>query len=308
MTQTLSPTAFFALYQIIGNARPDILHTHSSIDSWLVSFCGKLLGIPIVRSRHVSIPVKNYFPKNLVYSHFPERILTSGETIRNIITGLSGVSAEKVISVSSGVDMYRFDCKIPGDIFRRELNLDSDCPLIGKIGVIRGWKGHDCFLEAIPLVLRKIPAARFVIAGAGPGFEEIRQKVKARGLESTVTMLGHREDVPQILAALDVMVLASTAGEGTPQVIPQAFAMKTPVVATRAGEIPVVLGEGGRGILVQMNDAPGLAQGILDALENPKTAQERGERAYQYCRENLTVEAMMDKTIAVYENVLESHS
>jgi len=204
--------------------------------------------------------------------------------------------------------MHRFDCNIPGDTFRRELNLDGDRPLIGKIGVIRGWKGHDCFLEAIPLVLRKIPAARFVIAGAGPGFDEIRQKVKTRGLELTVAMLGHREDVPQILAALDVMALASTAGEGTPQVIPQAFAMKTPVVATRAGEMPVVLGEGERGILVQMNDAPGLAQGILDTLENPGAARERSEKAYQYCRDNLTVETMMDKTIAVYADVLKSRS
>jgi glycosyltransferase involved in cell wall biosynthesis len=308
MRRTLSATAFLALCRIIGGDRPDILHTHSSIDSWLVSFCGKVLGIPVIRSRHVSIPVKNCFPKNLVYSFFPERILTSGEAIRTIMVGLSGVTAEKVISIGSGVDMQRFDCALSGETFRRELNLDDRVPLIGKIGVIRGWKGHDCFLEAIPLVLREIPEARFVIVGTGPGFEEIRQKIGTRGLEPVVTMLGHREDVPRILAALDVMVLASTAGEGTPQVIPQAFAMKTPVVATRTGEIPMTLGEGERGNLARPNDAPGLARGILDTLQNPGAARERSERAYRYCRDNLTVAAMMDKTIAVYEDVLRARS
>ena len=84
MARTLDLTAFRAIHKIIKDISPNILHTHSSIDSWLVSFCGKLLKIPIVRSRHVSIPVKNFFPRNLVYSHFPDRIITSGTAISEI--------------------------------------------------------------------------------------------------------------------------------------------------------------------------------------------------------------------------------
>ena len=56
---------FASIYRIIKRIQPDILHTHSSIDSWLFSMCGKALKIPIIRSRHVSINVKNYFPKNV---------------------------------------------------------------------------------------------------------------------------------------------------------------------------------------------------------------------------------------------------
>ena len=54
---------------------------------------------------------------------------------------------------------------------------------MGKIGVIRGWKGHNYFLEAIPLILQEIPKAQFVIVGDGPGFEEIKSKVKLAGIE-----------------------------------------------------------------------------------------------------------------------------
>lgn len=296
--------AFLALYRRIGAIRPHILHTHSSIDSWLVSFCGKLLGIPIVRSRHVSIPVKNYIPKNLIYSYFPDRIIASGEMVGSLISGLNGVSREKVVSIPAGVDMERFDRNISGETFRRELNLSPHQPLIGKIGVIRMWKGHEHFLDAIPRILEKFPNARFVIVGGGPGFEQIRRKTRDKSLDSAVTLLGHREDIPEIIASLDILTLASTSGEATSQVIPQAFSMETPVVATRAGGIPEVLGNGERGILVDIKSAAGLAEGILTLLENPGMGRRLAEKAYRFCRQELTVEKMMDKTTAVYEELL----
>lgn len=306
MTGPLDLSALWTLYKLIRAVRPDILHTHSSVDSWLVSFCGRLLGIPIVRSRHVSIPVKNYFPKNWIYSSFPARIVTSGEAISQQMTRLNGVTPGKVVSVSAGVDLSRFDCNLPGGNFRRELHVGADQPLVGKVGVIRGWKGHDYFLEAIPLVLQAVPNARFVIAGDGPGFDEVRRKARDKGLDRAVTLLGHREDIPEIMAALDVLVLASTAGEGTPQVIPQAFAMKTPVTATRVGSVPALLDDGRRGVLVEPKDPRSLADGILEILQDPEKAETLAGRAYDYCRKELTIDKMMDRTIAVYQDVLDS--
>jgi hypothetical protein len=70
------------------------------------------------------------------------------------------------------------------------------------------------------------------------------------------------------MAALDVQVLASFAGEGTPQVIPQAFAMKTPVVATKIASIPDLLGQGERGILIEPENALSLAEGVLKLIRN----------------------------------------
>jgi len=263
MPRPVSPGAFAGLYRLIKKSKPDILHTHSSIDSWLVSFIGRLLDIPIVRSRHVSIPVKNIFPNNWLYSNFPERILTSGESIRNHLIQLNGVTAEQVVSISPGVDMRRFDPGVSGDKIRSELGLEPDQPLIGKIGVIRGWKGHVYFLQAVPLVLERFPDARFIIVGAGPGYEEIKEKSRAPELKGSVTVMGHREDIPEIVSAMNILVLASFAGEGTPQVIPQAFAMKTPVVASRGGGIPELFRERECGVLTDIKSGKSLAEGIV---------------------------------------------
>ena len=306
MKSALSLWVFLTLYRYVSKNNLDVIHTHSSVDSWLGGVVGKLSGVPVIRTRHVSLPVNDFFPNHLLYSYIPQRILTSGNMISDIVKQVRCVDSNKVVSIPAGVDLRKFDSEISGEKIREELKVDSNQILIGKIGVVRGWKGHNYFLEAIPLILKKIPYAKFVIVGDGPGFKEIKSKVKLAGIENKVDLLGHREDVPEIMAALDVQVLASFAGEGTPQVIPQAFAMKTPVVATKIASIPDLLGQGERGILIEPENALSLAEGVLKLIRNPDIAKRLVENAYSFCLKELTVDKMMDSTIAIYEEVTSS--
>ena len=306
MKSALSLGIFLTLYRYVSKNNLDVIHTHSSIDSWLGGLVGKLSGIPVIRTRHVSLPVNDFFPNHLLYSYIPQRILTSGNMISDIVKQVRCVDSNKVVSVPAGVDLRKFDSEISGEKIREELKVNSNQILIGKIGVIRGWKGHNYFLEAIPLILKKIPNARFVIVGDGPGFKEIKSKVNLAGIDNKVDLLGHREDIPEIMAALDVQVLASFAGEGTPQVIPQAFAMKTPVVATKIASIPDLLGQGERGVLIEPKNALSLAEGVLKIMRSSEIANHLVENARSFCLKELTVDKMMDSTIAIYEEVASS--
>ena len=226
--------------------------------------------------------------------------------ISDIVKQIRCVDSNRVVSISAGVDLRKFDPEISGEKIRDELKVEADQFLVGKIGVIRGWKGHNYFLEAIPLILQELPKARFVIVGDGPGFEEIKSKVKLAGIGNKVDLLGHRDDIPPIMAALDVQVLASFEGEGTPQVIPQAFAMKTPIVATKIASIPELLGNGERGVLIEPKNALSLAEGVLKLIRNPEVANRLVENANSFCLKELTVDKMMDTTIAIYEEVVSS--
>lgn len=308
MDKAFNPSALAGVYRLLKKLKPDIVHTHSSIDSWQFSIAARLLGIPVVRSRHVSLPIRDFFPNNWLYSKAPDHIITSGEAISDLVRRVKGVRPENVSSVSAGVDLKRFDFHLSGGCVRQELGLQAGQPLIGKVGVIRGWKGHDHFLEAIPLIQKQIPNARFVMAGDGPGFDEIKRKTESRGLGAVATMLGHREDVPEIMAACEVLVLASTSGEGTPQVIPQAFAMKTPMVASRIGSTESLLGDGERGILVAPGKADEIAEGVCRLIAQPGLAEELAAKAYQYCLRELTAEKMILDTLQVYNKVLDSRS
>ena len=306
MERVMNLRSLVALYRYISKVSPDIIHTHSSIDSWLGGIVGKTSGIPVIRTRHVSLPVKDFFPNHLLYSYIPERILTSGGMVADVVKRVRCVNPDKVVSISAGVDLYKFNAEISGEKIRKELKVKSDQTLVGKIGVIRGWKGHNYFLEAIPLVLKEISDARFIIVGNGPGFEEIQSKVNGMGLKNQVSLLGHREDIPEIMAALDVQVLASFAGEGTPQVIPQAFAMKTPIIATKIASIPELLGNGERGVLIEPKNALSLAEGVLQIVKKPELASQLVNNAYAYCRKELMVDKMIDATIAIYKEVVSS--
>jgi glycosyltransferase involved in cell wall biosynthesis len=306
MKSPVNPFSLARLFRILKKAKPDVIHTHSSIDSWLAGSVAQFVGIPVIRSRHISIPIKSVFPNNWLYSRIPKKIITSGEAISNIVKGVSGVIPENVKSISAGVDFRRFDFKIDGGAIRSELGIKADQPLIGKIGVIRGWKGYDYLLKAAPIVLEKYPDAQFVFVGRGPGYDQTQSIANSLGLERAVTLLGHRDDIPEIMAGLDIQVLASIAGEGTPQVIPQAFAMKTPVVATRVGSVAELLGQGERGVLVELKNSIDLANGIIKLIENPNVRKEVSERGYEFCKNELGVNRMMDETITTYEEALKS--
>ena len=304
MKSTANPFSIVSIFKILKKTKADIIHTHSSIDSWLVGSVAKLSQIPVIRSRHISIPINNMFPNNLLYSRIPRKIITSGEAISEVVKSVPGVNPGNVKSVSAGVDFRRFDFKINGIKIREELGVNPGQPLIGKIGVIRGWKGYNYLLEAAPIILKKFPDARFVFVGNGPGFEQTKSIAKSLGLEQKLTFLGHRDDIPEIMAGLDIQVLASFSGEATPKVIPQAFAMKTPLVATRVGSIPEMLGQGKRGILVEPKNSVDLANGIINLIENPGSRNELAEKGYEFCRNELGVDRMIDETITIYEEAL----
>ena len=152
MDRAFNLKALKKLYQFINEISPDIVHTHSSVDSWLGCIASKMAGIPVVRTRHVSLPVKDYFPNHLLYSYIPKRILTSGNAISDMVKKIRCVDPTKVISIPAGVDLRIFNPAISGQKIREELKVNSNQILVGKVGVIRGWKGHNFIVKTTGLL------------------------------------------------------------------------------------------------------------------------------------------------------------
>jgi glycosyltransferase involved in cell wall biosynthesis len=175
---------------------------------------------------------------------------------------------------------------------------------VGLVANIRGSKGHRYFLEAAVLVLRERPDVRFVIVGDGVGFDDVRRRVQEMALGSEVRMLGFRRDVPEILAALDVLALPSIKSEATSQVVLQALAIGTPVVATTVGGSPEVVRDGHTGRLVPPADSPALARAILDLLADPDRTREMASAGAALVRDRWSMDAVMARTTAIYDDLL----
>src|SRR5262249_33512661 len=162
-------------------------------------------------------------------------------------------------------------------------------------------KGHAYFLEAARLVLRERPDARFLIVGDGIGFDDVRRRVKEMDLESHVIMTGFRRDVPEVMAALDVLVLPSIKSEALSQVIPQAPAGGPPGVGSTVGGTPGVVRDGETGRLVPPADAPALAAAILDLVRDPAGARALARRGQAFVLAQHSIDAIMTRTLSVYE-------
>jgi glycosyltransferase involved in cell wall biosynthesis len=297
MRSAADARAFARLRHLMRSRRVALVHTHSSVDSWLAGLAAKSLRLPVVRSRHVTIPIRN----PLVY-RLADRVVASGERAAQLVRD-AGVPADRVLAITAGVDLDRFHPGVSGAGVRAELGLDA--PLVGLVANLRGSKGHRFFLEAARQVLREAPSARFLVVGGGVGFDDIRRRIEEMALGAEVRMLGFRRDIPEVMAALDVLVLPSIKSEATSQVILQALAVGTPVVATTVGGSPEVIRDGVTGRLVPPADGVALAGAIVDLLRDPGGARAMASTGQAEVRASQSIDAVMGRTTAVYRDVLD---
>jgi len=292
--------ALLSLRRLLRERDVSLVHTHSSVDSWLGAIAARSFGRPVVRSRHVSIPIRRR--RALVY-RLADRIITSGEGVRTLVIA-SGVAPERVVAIPAGVDTKRFHGEVSGKRVRDELGLPAAAPVVGLVANVRGSKGHNVFLEAARAVLAAAPDTRFLIVGAGVGFDEVSGRVQQMGLGARVRLTGFRRDVPEVMAALDVLALPSIRSEAIPQVIPQALAVGTPVVVSTVGGSPELIRDGENGRLVPPSDPEALADAILALLRDPARARAMARAGQAMVRERYTIDATMTRTADVYRTLV----
>lgn len=295
------PFAVARLVALVRREGVDLVHTHSSIDAWLGGLAARLLRRPVVRSRHVSIPIRRR--ANPVYTLLADRVIASGRGVEEALLA-AGVPRERIVSLPAGVDLARFSPQVSGEGVRKELGLGW--PTIGCVAFFRASKGHLDLLEAFRSLLDDYPEARLLLVGDGSGRAGVEAGVERLGLGRQVLFLGVRRDVPECLAAMDVVVLASLRSEGVPQALLQAMAMERPVVGTGAGGIAEVLEDGVTGLLVPPGDPGSLARAIRRALRETEASRDRAARARTLVVSRYSSEAILDRVEALYRALLQA--
>ena len=300
--KTLLPVEAARLAAWLIRNRVEVVNTHSSNDGWLAGLAARLAVRPIlIRSRHIEVDYPNRFWSGVAFRFLPRHVITTSRRIADRLVAELGISPARATCIATGVDLARFHRKVEGTL-HQELGVDPEVALVGMISVLRSWKGHATFLDAAARLLgdSKRPV-RFVIAGDGPGRDELAAKIAQEPWKDHVTLLGYRTDVPNILASLDVLVLPSYAHEGIPQIILQAQAMSCAVVATTVGGIPEVVEDGVTGLLVPPRDAEALAQKIAALLDDPALDARLGQNARAAVMKHYSLDAMGERLLELYE-------
>jgi glycosyltransferase involved in cell wall biosynthesis len=290
-----------ALSRLIETIAPQVIVTHSSTDSWLVSVATTMMraASTVVRMRHVSTPVRPGALNRWLYGRVPARVISTGESLRRELIASLGLDPAHVVSIPTGVDLDRFR---HGDqtVARQKLGL-ANGTMVGIVATLRSWKGHRFLLAA--MTDPALANARLVIVGDGPQTEALQKEVTKLGLGGRVTFAGRQDDVVPWMRALDVFALPSTSNEGVPQALMQAMACAVPVVTTSVGAIPELVSDGKTGLIVRPESANALAAALARILGDRDLASRLSEAGRRHVEENYTARAMLDEMEGVLTEV-----
>jgi len=262
-----------ALGRLIRRESFDFLHAHGSQDLWaLVWACGLFrLKQPILLTRHNTKHVRFHFGNRWLYRRGIDRlVVVSAAALENYRRFFDAkiMSESDIPVIHSCIDLDRFAKPPCPEKVRDELGVGNEIPLVGIIGRFSKDKGQLILLEAIPQILKECPDAVFVFVGKeGSMGPVVREIIRKKSLERSVRLLGFREDMLDITAALDVSVLPATGTDSSPAVLKEAILFGKPVVASRLGGIPEIITDK-EGILVTPGDERGLAQAVITLLRD----------------------------------------
>lgn len=172
-------------------------------------------------------------------------------------------------------------------------------PLLITVGRLAPPKDPFTLLEA----LRQLPCGRLLVVGDGPYRPQVEALLRSSPIAERVRLLGEREDIPDLLAAADLFLLASHK-EGLPRAIIEAMMVGLPVVATQVGGVPELVEHGRTGFLIPPGDPQALAQAVQSLLENPTLARRMGGAGQQKALREFTLDQMCARTYRVYQEVL----
>lgn len=281
----------------------DILHAHRDRAlgfAWLAT-----LGMAqpaLVANRGTTYPIKRW---TLARRAFRSRRLGAAIAVARAVKQAlveDGVATSKVHVVYGSVD-ERFHPGVSGASIREAAGLDERTPLVGLPAALVHKKGHRDFVRMIPLVLSECPEAHFLWAGEGKR-EKFESLTHGLSQPERLHWLGHRDDMPEVLAACDVVCCCSTKGEGLTGVLREALAMARPVVTTDVSGNTEMVRDGETGRVVPAGVPEAMARAVVDLLASRDQAMRLAWAGHEWVARHCSDAVRAECVLEVYRRVL----
>jgi glycosyltransferase involved in cell wall biosynthesis len=295
---TWSMAPWTRLYRLLVRERIDVVHAHMPRASVPGSLLARAAHVPVVVSHeHGSWLdgkfVRPFLDRNVV-ARMSTVILAVSEWDRRQLIEREHIPPERVRVFANGIPPLSDGAPVA----REDLGVPPGLPLIGAIGRLYDQKGYDYLIRAVALLKARGRVLRCAIAGVGPDEQKLKQLVAELGVDQEIRWIGHRQDVPDVVRALDVAVLPSR-WEGSPLALMEYMALGAPIVATAVGGVPELIEDGVHGLLVPPRDPGSLADAIDRLLADRTMAARLGSAA----RERQRAEHDLDTQVARLERL-----
>lgn len=296
--------------QYLQDEQIDIIHAQDQDTITYAALAHSQLGIPSVMTRHVLYEPTDTLKERaraelvLLAARFGyNRIIAVSEAVRRDFSKLAHVPIDKIETIYNGLPTERFAVSTPKQTLRERFGWHADERIIIMVAVLRRGKGHEVMFEALPKIREAVPNVKLKLVGDGEIADQIREQ--AAPFADMVEFLGQRSDIAELLHASDVLTLPSWA-EALPTVLIEAGAARLPVVATDVGGAKEITLHGETGYIVPAGDSKGLAQYLIEVLQDPTHAQDMGNRAFERVHEMFSLERQAQQTVSLYKRILQS--
>jgi len=286
--------AFSKLISLIRKQRIEIVNTHSSLDAWLGGIAGKISGCRVIRTRHLSTPIRRGWNSRFLYNWLADTVVTTCAAVARRIRAQARLPAHRCLSIPTGVDPRKIAVD-PAEVvaFREKYGISSTDVLAGTLCVLRGWKGVSDLLHAAKL-LENVPHLKWLVVGSGASEDYFRKQWRELKLEEKVIFAGHIEPPYTALAAMDIFLLLSWAHEGVSQASLQAAWLKKPLITTAVGGLREVCLDGETGYQVSARSPSDVAKAVKRLLLSSLLRQQMGEEAHTLVATHFTLEKTLD--------------
>jgi len=275
---------------VIGNVGRDL---------WIGAIACRRSGAKLLQRRGLVRPVKSGFVSRWLYTRAVEKVIVNSLAIRDcMVSSVDFLEPSRFVLIPNGIDT-RSIARGEGSRVRAPLDIGLDVPVAGTIGRLAAMKGQADLLKAWPRVLERAPRAVLLVIGEGEEESSLKRLAHSLRIEESVRFLGFRRDVPDILDAIDVLVLPSVRDEGCSNSLLEAMWHAKPAVVTDCGGLPGVVRHGELGLVVPAGDSTALANAVSGLLSSPGERKRMGEAARRAIEEGYSLDAAMDTLVGV---------
>jgi glycosyltransferase involved in cell wall biosynthesis len=298
-------TASWRLSRLVREREIDLIHAHLPVAGMVARVAGSLSRTPVLYTEH---NLNDHYGRatrlgNRLTWRMNDAVAACSQPVAESIAQLMPACVS-VHTVLNGIDCDQF-LNLPGrGETRAALDIAADAAVVINVAVFRQQKRLDLWLEAAAAIRAQVPDVHFVLVGDGPLRREVEAWRDERGMGGCVHLVGLQEDVKPFLAAADLFLLTSDF-EGLPLAVIEGMAAGLPVVATRAGGVPELVGEGdgAGGVLVDVGDVAGCVDGAVSLLQYDARRRATGEAARVRVRRDFGVEQMVGEYQRIYETM-----
>ena len=299
------------LGRILRRERIDILHCHLFIASFFGAGPARMAGTRgVIETCHgpenwrIGKPLRGGFWIDRQVGRMVDKYIAVSPAAARHLIERKRVPQSKIQVIRNGRDLDRYAPRgmDESNRIRRELGVAGE-PAILVPARLADQKGHRYLIEAIARLLPRWPQLTLLLAGEGPLEAALRDQCARCGINGQARFLGYREDIPELLAAADLVVLPSLY-EGLPLAAIEALAAGRPIVATAVDGTPEVVIDGKTGLLVPPADSAALADAIERLLADSALAANLASAGNVHVRENFGLGKQVEETFALYRQLL----